>query len=212
MNKTSDLYDGVVTRPYKAWTDSKLSSETMKIDSSMAKNTYFPSPSPTMKVFSAAVATFISQLAKAGTRDMNAVATKNVRREELIALCVQLGNSVTETAKGNVEALVSTSMPLRKKRQNIVLGQPANLRITNGINPGELDLRVDTVQGSKSFGFEYTQDPPTPESVWVKTICSTSRCTIKSLEPGKKYWFRTFVTGSRGQQVMGDMLLSPFVQ
>jgi hypothetical protein len=71
------------------------------------------------------------------------------------------------------------------------------------------------VNGQKvvsSFNFEYTMDPPTEESVWVKTSCTTSRCTIKGLIPGKKYWFRTYVLGRKGQQVMGDMLLSPYVQ
>jgi len=142
----------------------------------------------------------------------NAIAAKNVRRAALIELSVQLGNSVTSTANGNVEALVSTALPLRKKRQSVVLKPPSNLRVTNGINPRELDLKVDAIKGAHSFGFEYTQDPPTDQSVWVKTICTTSRCTIKNLEPGKKYWFRTFVTGGRGQQIMGDMMLSPFVQ
>jgi hypothetical protein len=62
------------------------------------------------------------------------------------------------------------------------------------------------------FGFEYTADPATPESVWEKTLCTTSRCVIKGLTPGKKYWFRAFVTGTKGQQITGEMLISPFVQ
>jgi len=35
---------------------------------------------------------------------------------------------------------------------------------------------------------------------------------IKGLTPSKRYWFRTYVLGRKGQQVMGDMLLSPYVQ
>lgn len=212
MNKTSDLFNGVVTKPYNTWSDTRLSSEMQKVLAAMTGNTLFPSPSPSMKVFGAAVADYVSQLAKAGTRDANSIAAKNARRNNLIALVVQLGFSVSGTAKGDVEALVSTALPMGKRRQSIVLVPPSNLRVTNGINPAELDIRVDTIKGSRSFGFEYTQDPPTPESVWVKTICATSRCTIKGLEPGKKYWIRTFVTGSKGQQIMGDMMLSPFVQ
>jgi len=212
MLTTSDLYDGVVTRPYKSWSDNKLSSETTKIQFAMIGNVLFPAPSPTMQVFGDAVSAYVTQLAKAGTRDANAVAAKNSRRAELVALCVQLGNSVASTADGNVEALISTALPLRKKRQSVVLAAPSNFRIVNGINSGELDLKVDGQRGASAFGFEYTIDPPTEESVWVKTICTTSRCTIKGLTPGKRYWFRSFVTGSKGQQVTGDMLLSPYVQ
>src|SRR5690242_1305535 len=212
MLTASDLYDGVVTRPFNSWSDTKLSSETSKIQVAMINNPLFPTPNPSMQVFGDAVAAYVSQLAKAGTRDANAVAAKNSRRAELVALCVQLGNSVTSTADGNVEALVSTAMPLRKKRQSIVIAAPSNFRITNGLNSGELDLKVDGQRGVSTFGFEYTIDPPTEESVWVKTICTTSRCTVKGLTPGKKYWFRAFVTGSKGQQVTGEMMISPYVQ
>lgn len=210
--KASDLYDGVVIRPYKSWSDVKLSSEMTKVKTAMTNNALFPTPVPSMEVFGAALDNYVSQLAKAGTRDANAIAAKNARRSDLIALCVQLGYSVSNIANGDVEALVSTGLPLKKKRQNVVLNAPSNLRITNGKNPGELDVKVDGVKAAVSFGFEYTMDPITDQSVWVKTICTTSRCTIKNLESGKKYWFRTFVVGSKGQQVMGDTLLSPFVQ
>jgi len=212
MLNASDLYDGVVTRPYKSWSDKKLSVETTGIQFAMTDNPLFPAPTPSMEVFSAAVGAYVTQLAKAGTRDASAIAAKNTRRAELIALCVQLGNSISNTANGDVEALVTTRIPLRKKRQSVVLTAPANFRIVNGANPGELNLKVDGQRGVVSFGFEYTMEPPTDQSVWVKTICSTSRCTVKGLEPGKRYWFRAFVTGSKGQQVMGTMLLSPYVQ
>ena len=208
----SDLYDGVLTRPYNSWSDNKLSSETTKIQLSMYPNPLFPSPSPTSEVFSAAVTAYVTQLAKAATRDANAIAAKNSRRAELIALCLQLNNSVASTADGNVEALVSTGLPLRKKRESVVLDAPSNFRIENGINSGDLEVKVDGQRGVSTFGFEYTLDPPTEESVWVKTICTTSRCTIKGLTPGKRYWFRPFITGSKGQHITGDMLLSPFVQ
>ena len=111
-----------------------------------------------------------------------------------------------------MELLVSTGIPLKKKPGSIVLEAPSNFRIENGVNSGELDVKVDSQRGATGFGFDYTMDPPTEESVWVKTLCSTSRCTIKGLTPGKRYWFRPFVTGSKGQHITGDMLLSPFVQ
>ncbi|MGN6341191.1 MAG: fibronectin type III domain-containing protein [Ginsengibacter sp.] len=208
----SDLFDGVVIRPYRSWTDTILSTETTRIQLAMTGNASFPSPSPTMEVFSAAVSAYVTQLAKAATRDANAIAAKNTRRAELIALCEQLGNSVATTAQGNVELLVSSGLPLRKKRQSVVLSAPSNFRIFNGVNSGELDVKVDAQKGATGFGFEYTEDPLTAESVWMKTLCSTSRCTIKGLTPGKRYWIRPLVIGRKGQTVVGDMLLSPYVQ
>ena len=210
--KTSDLFDGIVTRPYNTWSDVKLGAETQSIHTMMLKNSAFSKPQPTMEVFGKAVTAYTSQLSKVGTHDSGAIAAKNVRRAELIKLCIQLGNSVTDTANGNVEALISTGLPLRKKRQPAVLTAPSNFRITNGLNQRELDVKVKGMKAAYAFGFEYTMDPPTEDSVWIKTVCTTSRCTIKGLQPGKRYWFRPFVTGSKGQQITGDAILSPYVQ
>ena len=212
MSKNSDLYEGQVTRPYKKWSDVKLSVETQRIKLCMFENPFFPNFEPNMTVLGDAIAAYVSQLAKAGTRDSSAIAAKNVRRARLIELVTTLGYSVAEQARGDVEALVSSGLPLKKRRQLITLTAPVNLRIINGSNAGELMLRVNTIKGASSFGFEYTVDPPTDKSVWIKTICSTSKCTVKGLEPGKKYWFRVFVTGARGQQITGEMMLSPYVQ
>jgi hypothetical protein len=210
--KTNDLFDGIVTRPYRSWSDRKLSGETQKMQTMLTGNPLVPVTQPTMEVFGAAVADYVSQLSKSGTRDVNAIAAKRVRRAELISLCVQLGNSVTSVANGDVEVLVSTGLPLRKKRTAAVLTVPSHFRITNGVNPGELDLRVKGMKAARAYGFEYTIDPPTEDSVWIRTVCSASRCTIKGLQAGKRYWFRPFVTGSKGQQITGDAILSPYVQ
>ena len=80
MSKNSDLYEGQVTRPYKKWSDVKLSVETQRIKLSMFENPFFPNPEPNMTVFGDAIAAYVSQLAKAGTRDSSAIAAKNVRR------------------------------------------------------------------------------------------------------------------------------------
>lgn len=126
--KINDLFDGIVVRPYNTWSDVKLSAETQKIQTSMTGNAQFPTPQPSLEQFGNAVSDYVSQLSKVGTRDVNAIAAKNARRFELIALCVQLGNSVTSTANGDVEALVSTGLTLKKKRQSRVLTAPTNFR------------------------------------------------------------------------------------
>lgn len=153
---TNDLFDGVVVRPYKNWSDVKLSAQTQKIQTSMTGNALFPDQQTLMPGFAGAVNAYVLQLAKAGSRDANAIAAKNTRRAALIALCVQLGNSVTGTANGDVEALVSTGLPLRKKRQSRVLTAPSNLRLTPGLNSGELEARVDGMKVAATYGFEYT--------------------------------------------------------
>ena len=202
-----------VTKPYEGWSDKKLAADTLKIQTSLTDNTGFPTTVPTLDDYSASVGAFIGQLAKAnGTRDINAIAAKNARRKELIASTITLGTSVSLTANGNLEMLLSTSFPLRRQTQPSILGKPTNFRCTNGINPGELDLAIDTMAGVVSFNFTYTEYPPTPNSVWTTVTSSKSNYTITGLEPGKKYWFRVAAIGRKGQMVWGETLQSPYVQ
>lgn len=212
MNNILDDLFASVTRPFATWSDEKLAVESKVIETAMIGNTvFFPNPEPDMPSFSATVDAFITQLGKAGSRDVNAVAAKNARRMELVLSCITLSNSVALTANGNREKLLSTRMPLKKQRQARVLKTPENFRIVNGINPGELLLKINGMKAC-SFIFDYTQDPPTDASIWKRTSCSTTRCTISGLEAGKRYWFRVAAVGGNGQLVLGELILSPFVQ
>lgn len=210
--KNADLFFPKVNMPYNNWPDTTLATEGMTIQTAMTDNPWFPVTVPTVEDFSNAVGDYIVQLGKAGTRDMNAVASKNTKRRDLIAMCIQLGNDVTTRANGNVEMLVSTALPLKRRPQTVVITNPTNFRITNGLNPGELVLKVDSMKGARSFVFEYTEYPPGPESIWTRTTCSSSRCVITGLTAGKQYWFRVAAIGGKGQQVWGETLISPYVQ
>ena len=211
MKNTNVAFYATVIRPYNSWSDKVLSAESKSIQTAMTGNSDFPSPDPDMVIYATAVDAFIAQLGKASTRDVNAVAAKNSRRSELIALTITLGNSAALTADGDLEMLLSTALPLRKPSTTIVLGNPVNLRITNGINPGTLVAKVDSMNGGRTFNFEFTQDPPT-EATWQKLSCSTSRCLIEGLESGKRYWIKVAVVGGNNQLVWGETMLSPFVQ
>ena len=200
MKSQSDFLPSV-TKPYNGWSDKKLATESIKIQTAITDNPDFPSLVPSPADYSEMVGAFISQLGKAGTRDLNAIAAKNARRRELIDATILLGTSASLTANGNLEMLLGTGLPLRKQQQPVVLGKPSNFRCTNGINPGELDLRVDTMDGVVSFNFTYTVYPPTETAVWTTVTSSKSTCTITGLEPGKKYWFRVAAIGTKGQMV-----------
>ncbi len=189
MNTTIVNLLATPTKPFNNWPDKKLAAETKQVALAMTGNAAFPKPNPAILTFSAAVDAFIDQLGKAGSRDMNAVAAKNTKRFELVQLCNSLVNSVASTANGNREMLVSTSLPLRKIPQAVVLRNPENFTVTNGINPGELYLKIKG-SNAHSIIFEYTEDPPTPTSIWTRTTCTSSRCTVSGLEAGKRFWFR----------------------
>jgi len=211
MKQQGDFF-ATVTRPYKTWSDKKLAAETIKIQTAMTGNPDFPNPTPSIADYSAAVADFIAQIGKSGSRDVNAISAKNTSRKALIDLSITLGTYASLTANGNQEMLLSTNIPLRKQAQPVVLGKPSNFRCTNGINPGELLLKIDTMDGVVTFNFMYTVYPPVEGATWTTVSSSKSTCLVTGLEAGKKYWFRVAAIGTNGQMVWGETLQSPYVQ
>ncbi|MEP7233396.1 MAG: fibronectin type III domain-containing protein [Ginsengibacter sp.] len=211
MNTTMAELFAAPIKPFNSWPDKKLAAESKQVALSMTGNAAFPNPEPSMPIFSAGVDAFIDQLGKAGSRDATAIAAKNTKRFELVQLCNSLVNSVASTANGNREMLVSTGLPLRKLPQPVVLRNPENFTVTNGINPGDLKLKIKANK-AKSNIFEYTEDPPTETSVWTRFTCTSSSYTVSGLQPGKRYWFRVASVGGRNQLAWGETILSPYVQ
>lgn len=209
-NALSDFF-AVVTFPYPSWSDKQLATDSKQIQLACTLNPYFPSPVPNMVTFGAGVDAFIEQVGKAGSRDVNAVAAKNARRLELVQLLTALTINIAGTAAGNREQLAGTLIPLRKLPQPVIVNNPENFRITLGKNPGALNLKIN---GSKAKAtiFEYTENPPTDDSIWTRITCSKSSFTVSGLQAGKRYWFRVTSVGGRNQLAWGETILSPYVQ
>lgn len=212
MKKLPESFYPTVTRPYNSWSDKKMATGCKQIEEAMKNNPNFPTTDPTIADYSATVDAYIEQLAKAASKDVNNVAAKNVLRSELISQTITLGNSVTATANGNLPALESSLFPMRKKPQKLVLGKPENLKITNGLNAGELVAKVKSMKAAKSFVFAYGADAGEKDFTWTNANCSTSRCKITGLDSGVKYWIKVGAVGGNGQVVWAEPVLSPYVQ
>jgi len=209
--KKSDLFTSV-TQPYNNWSDTLLMSETTQIQAGMTGNVNFPNPVPSMADYGNAVSDFIDKLGKAGTRDINAIVAKNASRETLIELTISLGNYAAMVSGGVRETLLPTHLPLRKTPQTVLLGKPSNFRCTLGINPGELRLKIDRMDGLVSFNFMYTKYPIVEGAAWETVTSSRSTCLITGLETGSRYAFRVAAIGTNNQIVWGETLQSPIVQ
>lgn len=173
----------------------------------MFENPFFPTPVPTLESLNSGRMDFGQLLEKASSRSKNDIAAKNVARQHLTELLVELGHYVTLTAKGDLQKLVSSRFDLRKQREPVPeLLKPKNIKATDGINPGVINLSVDAVKGARSYSHEYTPDPVTPESTWTVVSCTIRKCTIKNLPGGKKMWFRVAAVGVRGQFTYSDLV------
>jgi hypothetical protein len=196
-----------VTRPYNDWADEKFSIESLKYQMAIVANPLFPSPTPDMPTFLKAVQDFTNKMVLADSKDVDAVAARNTSRIALTEMCIQLGSSVTATANGDLDALLSTRMPIRKQNQLIALGTPTNLTITVGQASGTLIGKVKAVDGAQSYVYEYM---PVGGTVWVRQTSTTARCVITGLVGGTKYYIRVTAFGARNQSVTGDQVLSPY--
>ena len=205
------LYYPTLNAPYKSWNDTELVSGSRYIYTCMNSNEYFLTMAEEVTSYGESVEGFATLVAKAGNRDKNAVAAKDMGRLSLIEASINLGNSVTKVAAGNLQALISSGLDLRKRPQPVVLGTPSNLVISVNGAVGQLKTKVNSVKGAKTYIVKYTIDPQAPGSEWTSIICTTSQYVISGLQSGAKYWIIVGAVGSKGQTTWSVAQLSPFV-
>ena len=177
-------------------------------------NVFFPALSnPTLAEFQTAINAYDAALAAAADRSKNNVAAKDARKAELINLLIRMALQLMQEADGNLEALVSTALPLYKTREpKPPMGIPAIESIENGLNSGELDAKVFFLPGARTLIYQYTEDPLTAGSVWTSLNSTRTKETLTGLQVGKRYWIRIVAYGTNNQMTISDPVLSKIVQ
>ncbi|HEY8688544.1 MAG TPA: fibronectin type III domain-containing protein [Chitinophagaceae bacterium] len=192
---------------FDVFTDAGFENLAQSIYASMFDNPYFLTPLPALTEINAAVTAYSDALkASTQTRGKNEIAIKNQARQTLSDLLGQLANSVMATANGDRAQLVSTNFPMGKDGEASSLSKPENLQVTDGLNPGELVVKVTAVKGAKGYVHQYTPDPLTAESEWKQEFSTSCKYILKNLDPAKKYWCRVAVIGSYNQLVYSDAI------
>lgn len=175
-------------------------------------NPNFVNPKPDMVTFLTNRNAYGDALDKASSRSKNDVSAKNVARALLTDNLVELGNYVTLEAKGSLPLLIESRFTIRKKAESrMLLEQPKNLVLADGVNEGMIDMSVDATKGARSYSFEITPAPVTPDSVWIKIASTTRKCTFTNLQSGKKMCGRVGAVGVKGQFIY-SVVLSRTVQ
>ncbi|MDE3182012.1 MAG: hypothetical protein KGM16_01225 [Bacteroidota bacterium] len=174
------------------------------IYASMFENKNFLTPTPALTVIDEAIQAYSSAFIAAQQKEKNAVAIKNQMRDNLTGLLIQLANSVMTTANGDKTMLISSGFELAKEGETTPIVKPASISLTDGLNAGELVVKVPRVKGSIGYGPQYTTDPLTTGSQWTAFMTTTSKYTFTNLEPAKKYWCRVAVIGPYNQLVYSD--------
>jgi hypothetical protein len=103
---------------------------------------------------------------------------------------------IERIAGGNEAAILSSGFTPTKQPQPSL--RP-DFKVSNGIMEGEVILKHKAVKGARSWVWQCCPDPLNTNQ-WVQIGISTQTTfTVKELEQGKKYWFRTAYITSAGQ-------------
>ena len=149
------------------------------IASAMSISTDYPNPTPSLAVFNTAVQDYLAALADAQTRDKVKIGIKNDRRAALESLMVQLGKCVNFLANGDRTKLLTSGYELSKEPGIVTISKPENIQLIDGLNSGELILKVDRGLGVVSFVHEYCTNITDPTPKWVSVTTTTSKCVFK---------------------------------
>jgi hypothetical protein len=195
-----------ITTPFEAMSDSDFETKAQSIYDFMLNNSNFPAPTPDLPSVLAAIQSYTAALTAAQNKNKNAVAVKNETRQLLTGVLIQLASSVTTTANGDRTMLISSGFDLAKEGGTVTLDKPAGIELTDGVNAGELVVKVPAVKGAKGYGPQYTPDPLTADSEWTQVMTTTSKYTFKDLTSSKKYWCRVAAIGPYNQVVYSDAI------
>jgi len=187
------------------YTDAQLLVKSQAIHTAMTGNTNFPTPTPTLAAVQTAIDDYATALSAAQEGGKTNVATKNVKKGELIDVLVSLGNYVTFTADGDEVKLVSSGFPVQKQKEpSPPLEKPEIIKVEDGGNSGELLVTISAVKGARTYVYQYTKDPLNDANEWTGQNSTLTKFSFNELESGKKYWCRVLAYGINEQVVYSD--------
>lgn len=187
-----------INRGFRSIGDAEFDSRALHVVNSMTDNLHFPLLQDRLPAIKAAEEKFTADLAAAKTLGREAVAVKNQSRDVLASLLNSLALLIMAQTDDLV-VLVTTGFLLRKKNEPRVLTAPTTIKLSAGINSGEIASSVDKPKGAESFLHQISDTAGAEERVWESTASTSNKHLFSNLQPGKLYFVRSGAVGSKGQ-------------
>lgn len=176
----------------------------------MEDNPAFPHPPSALAELKKVLPEYLSALAHAMGLGIETVALKDQKKKIVLNLLDELATYVTNSCRGDRALLLSSGFDINKeggagpepaiKKLEVILGKP-----------GEVTMRIRKATGAVAFIFEYTTEPPGPNTTWKSRGSSLRTHTIKGLTSDQRYWFRGVAIGS-GEQFANSEVISRVIQ
>ena len=188
-------------------TDADLHIKAAVIVKSMKDNPHFPAPSPTLEQLTHTINAYSVAVQKAQDKGHQQIAEKNSLRSLLIEQLHLINNYVLLCAAGDAVIVTSSGFSISSPRQSRPpLTTPEGLALTNGINRGELVLKLKRVANVQNYQYEITEHPVTAESKWEANWSTVSTNKFSGLVSGKEYCCRVVAYGIKAQAVYSDIV------
>jgi hypothetical protein len=191
---------------FKETRDSDLNMLGHTVATRMTDNENFPDPGMLIIELHEISKQFHQALTDAWSRDREKIEIKNRIRDLLIQKLKQVGQFIITEANGAELSLLSSGFDFYKPVNEVVIKAPTNFKIKPGPNPGEIIMQVKRVKGARSYLYQWTPNPVTPESIWQSIPDTRCKKTIQKLPLGIDYAFRMAVVGSRNQLLYTNIL------
>lgn len=187
------------------YSDAELEQKAELIVDSMTGNANFTNPMPLIADLKAATTAFDTAIIKAKEGGKTEHLNREIKRHELIAMLEKLALYVQIEADGIDAVLASSGFTLSKQRQPVgILPKPQNFAV-HAENVGIIKLSLKTIQGAKSYQYEYRKKG---EKAWEVIVFTKATLLLTELESGQQYEFRVAAIGTVLQRIYSDVLSS----
>ena len=198
---------------FGTYTDSGLYQKSEHILQSMTGNPNFASPTPALTVLQTAITKYSAALGKVVDGTKQDTVLKNQARQELESLLHDLGLYVQLNGQNDEAILASSGFDSSKTPAPVgILAKPTGFGADVNQAKGCIDLWLDSINGARSYLYEYTETPVTAASAWRVLGDTATSITISGLDSGKEYAFRVTGIGSDPTRVYSDIVtkVAPF--
>ena len=178
---------------------------TRRILDSLKDNAQFANPIPALADVEKALEEYSAALSDAGGFDREKVAIKDNKQAILRQLLTELAYYVTQISKGDKALLLGSGFDINAERGRSQK-MPPKVQVELGL-PGEVTTRISRITGAKAYVYQYTEDPLTPQSVWISETSLKHVHTFNGLASASRIWFRIIVIDGKGQSLYWDPVL-----
>lgn len=192
---------------YSRLSDTNLEFKAQGVILSLTGNANFPTTMPTLTDFTAVKDAFSTAMENALDGGRTAIALKNQARSELLNSMRFLAINVDSQALGDRAKLLSSGFDLASGGENVPpLSAPAEFKLTEGINPGEVRSVVKRVPQAVSYNHEYTLSPPDANTAWIVKSGTSREFLFSGLPSGQRIYVRVAAIGRKGQEAYTNVL------